>query len=229
MFVFVLVLAAESAINGSPVYDEMHKLHPVESYCIDYTERGTFRGEGWTKICSRNFGAETFSVSYSVGEGGNGLTGEKWNTLCHLHTIEVGDKVYTIDLVGDAAIMQQNSQLGLKRASAAAYAAEKTLDAYVAPYGYTPTGETDTVAGVPCFEYEHENGAAKACYSKDLLLLRSMFSTGFASHELVATSVSIGETGGDENYRLYESRSILELGPNEFYNFICSRIPDETE
>ena len=219
---FPLLLPVQSDLaESAEAADADERLHPVEQYCIEYQPSGAMRG-GWTRVCSRNYGAESFTVNYNEGKGGNSRTGEEWVTVCHTQTIQIGGMNYTFDLNDDIGIAFENQQYPIQVAAARAYFEQGSPDAYLGVWGFEPTGTQEVVAGLTCNNYENPAQRVRQCYTEDLLMLKSE-GTGFLKYVLTATQVEVGVDGGDENYRLQETRSYQKLADNMIYNIQCKR------
>lgn len=218
----ILLAAANSPAAGAP-----EKLHPIEAYCVTYSLDGPFSQTGWLKVCSRNFGAEITTITYAEGEGGNFKTNEKWPTVCHSQTILIGPKQYVFDLNGKKGALLKDPTFDLRVKAANAYFVNNSVADYLEVFGFTPTGLASEIEGIACDEYENKASAEKACYTNNLLLLRSEH-LAFAKSKMQATKVAVGESGDDAQYRLFETLPYVDLKENGRFTFACAR-KDEIE
>ena len=194
------------------------RFHPVEAYCIDYDMVRGGDDNAWRKVCSRNYGAETYSIEYYETVGGK-LGGEKRIDVCYRHHIETGDKAYTFDLGSGEGHLYTNHAYPVHVAAAKALADEGTRDAHIGAYGFTPTGETKQILDQTCDVYEQ--GKVSACYTDDALMIEFVQPNPFGMR-LTATRVDIGEGGDDKNYRLFEIRPFKKIPPNGFQISKCT-------
>jgi hypothetical protein len=197
MLIALIALAAPASTTDAENY--VGKLHPVEAFCIDYDSKNSIRGDGWLRICSRNFGDEVVTISYSEGKGGNLKTGEEWTEVCKNQTIQLRAKQYVFDLMADQGVLIDDELYPTRVAAAKAYFEEGSAAASLNVWGYLPTGAVGEVVGIPCKEYEIATQQQTACFTDDLLMLKS---AGPFFSGLVATKVTIGNGGDDEDYRL---------------------------
>ena len=176
------------------------QLHPVEAVCIDYEQSGQMQTGTSTK-CHRDYGYEQYEISeLSIGIG---AFSQSQSTF----TVTIGDTVYAIDTDANTATETVNPMYDGIANAVANSSSDDVSDAFLNAMGMTPTGQSDTVAGLSCEVYS-SNMMGSACFTEDgLMLKQSVMGT-----EVIATSVAYNE-GEAANYRRHESATITQ-GPD---------------
>ncbi len=176
------------------------KLHPVEAVCIDYEQSGQMQSGTSTK-CHRDYGYEQYEISeLTIGMAG-------FSQSQSTFTVTIGDTIYAIDTDANTATQTVNPMYQGLADAVDQSGSTAVSDAFLNAMGMTPTGQTQTVVGLPCNVYA-SNMMGSACLTDDgLMLQQSVMGT-----EVTATSVTYDE-GVAENYRRHETATITQ-GPD---------------
>lgn len=181
--------------------DSTPRLHAVEAACIEYEMSGQMQN-GTLRRCHRDYAYEQFEIhNFSVGFGG-------FTQTMRQHVITIGDTVYSIDLATNTGTKTINPMYDQLVSSMSGRDADEVGDAFIAAMGFTPTGATKTVAEFTCNLHE-SSMMGTVCLTDDLLMLEQ----SFMGNTMVATSVSVGEGGDDDDYALYQNVPISD-GPD---------------
>lgn len=187
--------------------DETPKLHPLEAACIDYEMTGQMM-TGKVTRCHRDYAYE----SYEIQEGNISFGG--YTQPQNQNTIIIGNTVYVIDLKTQTGTRTVNPMYEKIVTSIAGKSPEEMSQAFMTAMGFSPTGESKTIAGHEC-EVSGSAMLGTVCISDDLLMLEQ----SMMGNTRTATSVSIGEQGQDDNYTQYTRVTITD-GPD------LSNMPD---
>jgi len=196
-----------AAITLPVLADETPKLHPLEAACIEYELTGQMM-TGKVTRCHRDYAYE----SYEIQEGSVGYGG--YTQPQNQNTIIIGNTVYVIDLKTQTGTKTINPMYENIVSSIADKSAEEMSQAFMTAMGFSPTGESKTIAGHDC-EVFGSAMLGTVCMSDDLLMLEQ----SIMGNMRTATSVSIGEQGEDDNYTQYTRAQITD-GPD------LSKMPD---
>lgn len=186
---------SSSSSSGTP------RLHPVEKMCITYVSSGQVMN-GTTTSCHRKWAYERYEIVYSeVGFAGITQTQNQ-------HTIYIGDQIYAIDLDKNTGT-QTTSPAYAGLAAAMRNSDPSQMSAtFIASMGFTPTGESKTIANMDCDGYSAAQ-LGTACLTPEGVMLEQEF----MGNRQVAESVTFSEGGDDRNYTLYQKVPITE-GPD---------------
>lgn len=181
--------------------DDTPILHPVEAVCIEYELTGQMQ-QGTTTRCHRDYAYEQYEIQ-NVTIGIAGFTQSQ-----NKHNITIGNTIYAIDLGTNTGMKTINPMYDqVANAMQGADPAEMA-STFIAAMGFTPTGASKTIADTNCSVY----GSAMlgtVCLTEDGLMLEQ----AIMGNTTIATSVSIGDSGSDDNYTLYQDVPITE-GPD---------------
>ena len=176
------------------------KLNPVEEVCIEYTTSGQMQS-GESRRCHRDFGYEMYEImSMTIGIGGFGQT---QNT----HTITVGETIYNINLENNTATKTTNPMYQGMLNALSGSSPEEMSAAMMAQMGLSPTGASQTIAGLTCNVFSSQM-VGSVCFTDDWVMLEQSF-MGTTQR---ATSVSY-ESGEAANYTLYQTMAVTD-GPD---------------
>lgn len=177
------------------------KLHPVEEACVTYEMSGQMQNGSITR-CHREHGYEQYEIQ-QITIGIAGFT-QSQNT----HNITVGDTIYAINLEKNTGTKTKNPMYENLVSSMQSNDAEEMSDSFISAMGYSPTGKTKTIAEHECDVYNSAQAGTLCLTAEGLMLEQTIL-----GNATTAVSVSIGESGDDANYVLYEQVSITE-GPD---------------
>jgi len=176
------------------------KLHPVDEVCVDYTTSGQMQS-GESTRCHRDFAYEMYEImSMTIGIGGFGQT---QNT----HTITVGETIYNINLENNTATKTTNPMYQGMLNALSGSSPEEMSAAMMAQMGLSPTGASQTIAGLTCNVFSSQM-VGSVCFTDDWVMLEQSF-MGTTQR---ATSVSY-ESGEAANYTLYQTMAVTD-GPD---------------
>ena len=195
-----LAVGASLAVPAALANPSTPQLHPVEEVCISYEQSGQTQSGTSTK-CHRDYGYEQYEISeLSIGIG---AFSQSQSTF----TVTIGDTIYAIDTDANTATQTVNPMYeGIANAVSNSSSGDVS-DAFLNAMGMTPTGQSDTVAGLTCDVYS-SNMMGSACFTEDgLMLKQSVMGT-----EVIATDVAFNQ-GEAANYRRHESATITQ-GPD---------------
>ena len=163
-----------SADTNSP------SLHPVNEVCIIYEMSGQMMN-GTTTRCHRDHGYEMYELEdLQIGFGGFGQSQKA-------HRITIGDTIYAIDLKTNRATKTKNPMYDHIAGALERDGAGQISDQFMTAMGYTPTGQTKTIAGQTC-EVHTSQFVGSACLTNDLLSLEQ----DVMGNKMTAQSVSYG-------------------------------------
>lgn len=198
---FATLALASAPIMGIAAADPSTPiLHPVEEVCISYEQSGQMQSGTSTK-CHRDHGYEQYEISeLSIGIG---AFSQSQSTF----TVTIGDTIYAIDTEANTATQTVNPMYEGIANAVVNSSSDDVSDAFLNAMGMTPTGQSDTVAGLTCDIYS-SNMMGSACFTEDgLMLKQSVMGT-----EVIATSVAFNQ-GEAANYRRHESATVTQ-GPD---------------
>lgn len=176
------------------------KLNPVDEVCIEYTTSGQMQS-GESTRCHRDFGYEMYEImSMTIGIGAFGNT---QNT----HTITVGDTIYNIDLEKNTATKTTNPMYQGVLNALDGSSPEEMSAALMAQMGLSPTGTSQTIAGLTCNVFSSQL-MGSVCFTDDWVMLEQSF-MGTTQR---ATSV-VYDGGDPANYTLYQTMTVTD-GPD---------------
>ena len=188
-----LTVAAGMLVFLSTVRAE-ERFHPIENLCIEYEVSGQLMN-GTMIQCHRKYGFESFTIQDT--EVGIGNIKQKQMS----HTITIGDKIYAVDTATQTATVTTNPmyQHLVQRMSQSGESAEDIGRTFISAMQYSPDGSQKTIQNMECSGYRSPS-IGYACFSEDFIVLEQEV---FGNRQ-VATRVQIGESGGDENYTLWQ-------------------------
>lgn len=191
-----LVLASTISIA-----DSTPQLHPVEAACVEYELTGQMMN-GTSTRCHRDYAYEAYEIqNMEVGFGG-------FNQTQNQHNITIGDTIYAIDLQTNTGTKTTNPMYAGIVDAMQNSSAEELSATYMSNMGFTPNGQSKTIADTECNVYSSMQ-LGTVCMTDDGLMLEQ----DFMGNKQIAVSVSIGDGGDDENYTLYQNVPITE-GPD---------------
>ncbi len=185
---------SSSANDGTP------KLHPVDEACVEYEMSGQMQN-GTTVRCHRDFGYEQYEIQ-NVSVGIMGMT-----QTTNSHNITIGDTIYAINLDTNTGTQTTNPMYQSFADALQNSSPEEMSATFLNAMGMTPTGSSQTIAGVSCDNYSSAN-MGTACFTSDGLMLEQ----SFMGSTTRATSVAYA-AGDDANYTLYQNVPITQ-GPD---------------
>lgn len=192
----LFVLAGNSAADNSTP-----RLHPVEEVCIVYKSTGPMMS-GTTTRCHRDYAYEVYEIQ-KLKIGFAGMTQSQ-----NQHTITIGDTIYAINLDTMTGTQTANPMYEGLVSSMENSTPEEMSAAFIAGMGFTPNGQSKTIAGTDCNVYTSMQMGTVCLTADGLMLEQEFMGTG-----QIAESVSIGDGGADANYTLYQTVPITE-GPD---------------
>jgi len=181
--------------------DSTPQMHPLEAACIEYEMSGQMQNGTMTR-CHRDYGYETYEIQ-NVTMGMAGFT-----QTTNQHSITVGDTIYTINLDTNAGTQTTNPLYAQLSSAMENSSPEEMSETFLSAMGFTPTGQTKTIAGESCTVY-NSSMMGTGCFTDTGLMLEQTI----MGNTTVATSVTIGDGGDDANYTLYQNVPITE-GPD---------------
>ena len=191
----------ESDAAPNPSSSSNPKMHPVEIICIDYVSSGQMMN-GTLTNCHRGWAYERYEILFSeIGFAGAMQTENQ-------HTNYIGDTIYAINLETNTGTQTVNPMYAGLASAMENSTSEEMSAAFVTAMGYTPTGESKTIASNDCNVY---SAAQKGtiCLTPHGLMLEQ----DFLGNKQLAVSVSIGDGGEDANYTPYQTVPITD-GPD---------------
>ncbi len=189
-------LAPQSSSGGGTP-----RLHPTEAACITYEMTGQMQS-GTTTRCHRNWAYEQYEIQdITIGMAG-------FSQSQSAHIITIGDTIYNIDVAAGTGTQTTNPMYDSLVNNMSGASAEDLSAQFMAAMGMSPTGETKAIADTPCDMYASQGLGTVCMTDGGLMLEQSVMGMG-----QVATSVSIGDGGADENYTLYQNVTLTE-GPD---------------
>ena len=176
------------------------KLHPVNEVCITYEMSGQMMN-GTTTRCHRDHGYEMYELEdMKIGIGGFGQRQKA-------HRITIGDTIYALDLKTNRATKTKNPMYDQIAGALERDGAEQVSSQFMTAMGYSPTGQTKTIAGQTC-EVHSSQFVGSACLTSDLLSLEQ----DVMGNRMTAQSVSYSP-GEASNYSLPDGVSVQD-GPD---------------
>ena len=195
LFVLVAFSTIVTVIAAQP------KLHPIEKVCVMYEMSGQIQNGSITR-CHREYGYEQYEIqNITIGIAG-------FTQTQNSHNITIGDTIYAIDLENNTGTKTKNPMYQSIVSAMEDNDSEEMSDTFITAMGYSPTGETKTIADNECDVYDSGQAGTICLTSSGLMLEQTIL-----GNSTTAASVSIGESGEDTNYILYEQVSITE-GPD---------------
>jgi hypothetical protein len=192
---------AATLVTSASAGPESVKVHPVESACLDYELTGQMMN-GTIKRCHRAHGHESYEIqNFTMGIAGFKQTQNQ-------HTIIIGDTIYAIDLANKTGTRTKNPMYDSLVTSMKGKSTEEMSNAFITGMGYSPTGESRTVANMKCRVYRSAQ-MGTVCLTDDALMLEQ----SFMGNTTRAVKVAVGEEGDDAGYSLYKDVEISE-GPD---------------
>jgi len=193
------VVALISSFTAISVADDSTpKMHPLEAACIEYEMSGQMQ-QGKSRQCHRDFAYEQFTIQETkVRFGGFSKT---QNT----HNIVIGKTIYAIDLSTNTGTKMVNPMYDAIIDALQDSDPEDMTEAVFAAMGFVATGASKTIAGAQCKVYNSDM-IGTMCISDNGLMLEQIV----MGNTQIATSVSIGESGDDADYLLYQSVPITD-------------------
>jgi len=189
------------AMMSSVLAEDTPRLHPLESACVEYALTGQMMN-GTVSRCHRKYGYESFDIQDGTMTFGGFTQPQKQNTIV------IGDTIYSIDLEKLTGTRTTNPMYEKMVSQLAGKSPEEMKDTFMTSMGFVATGESKTIAGHDCGVFS-SSMMGTMCMSDDGLMLEQTV----MGNTRTATSVSIGESGADENYDQYTRVSITE-GPS---------------
>lgn len=178
--------------------DDTVPLHPVEAACVDYLMSGAMQSGTITR-CHRLHAQEQYEVRRTETKVA-GLAQSR-----EQHTVTIGDTIYTIDRQAGRATRMKNPSYAQMAAALRDKDPAERVEAFAAAMGFTPTGESRTVAGHECAVYDSQM-MGRVCLSADGLMLEQ----SFMGNTIRATRVGLGEEGDAAVYGLPESLPVSD-------------------
>ena len=176
------------------------KLHPVKEMCVHYELTGQMQN-GSQITCHRDYGYEKYDIM-NITIGVAGFT-QSQNT----HNITIGETIYAIDLDKNSGTKTSNPMYHNIASAMEGKDPDEMSDTFIASMGYQATGESKNIADHECNVYSGQLGTL--CLTENGIMLEQ----SVMGNSTIATEVTIGASGDDENYSLYEHVSISE-GPD---------------
>ncbi len=177
------------------------KLHPIEEACVTYEMSGQMQNGSITR-CHREYGYEQYEIqNITIGIAG-------FTQTQNSHNITIGDTIYAIDLENNSGTKTTNPMYQNMVSAMENNDAEEMSDAFISAMGYSQTGETKTIANHECAVYNSSQAGTLCLTAEGLMLEQTIL-----GNATTATSVSIGDSGDDANYTLYQQVTISE-GPD---------------
>lgn len=184
-----------SSSSGTP------RLHPTEAACITYEMTGQMQS-GTTIRCHRNWAYEQYEIQdIEIGMAG-------FSQSQNAHVITIGDTIYNIDVAAGTGTQTTNPMYDGLVNNMSGSSPEEMSAQFMAAMGMSPTGQTKTIANTECSMYSSQGLGTVCMTDGGLMLEQSVMGMG-----QVATSVSIGDGGDDENYTLYQNVTLTQ-GPD---------------
>ena len=177
------------------------KLHPVEKVCVTYEMSGQMQNGSITR-CHREYGYEQYEIqNITIGIAG-------FTQTQNSHNITIGDTIYAINLENNTGTKTKNPMYQSIVSAMEDNDSEEMSDTFIAAMGYSPTGETKTIADNECNVYNSAQAGTLCLTTEGLMLEQAIL-----GNTTTAVTVSLGDSGDDANYTLYEQVSITE-GPD---------------
>ncbi|MBT8081908.1 MAG: hypothetical protein KJP08_09550 [Gammaproteobacteria bacterium] len=181
--------------------DNTPMLSLVEAVCIDYAASGDMQQGTYTR-CHRDYAYEQYEIQdITMSFGG-------FSQSTNQHSITIGPTIYVIDLSTNTGTKMTNPMYDQMVNAMQNSGPGDTADAFIAAMGYTPTGATKTIADTSCDVYSAPMLGTVCLTDEGLMLEQSIM-----GNLMVATNVSIGDGGPEENYTLYQDVPIT-AGPD---------------
>jgi len=192
----VALISGFSAISAAD--DSTPKLHPIEAVCIEYDMSGQMQ-QGKSRQCHRDYAYEQFIIQESkVSFGG-------FSQAQNTHNIVIGDTIYAIDLSTNTGTKMVNPMYdGIVNAMQDSNA-EDMAEVFITAMGFVATGSSKTIAGAQCQIYSSDT-IGTMCITDDGLMLEQ----SVMGNTQIATNVTIGDSGDDADYLLYQSVPITD-------------------
>ncbi len=191
-----LLLTAHAHAN-----DATPRLHPTEAACITYETNGPMMS-GDTTRCHRDYAYEQYEiVNTNISFAGVSQSQNQ-------HTITIGDWIYAINLQTNTGTKTQNPMYDGLVSALEDSSPEEMTPVFLDAMGMTANGQSKTVVGVQCNVYTSAMMGTVCLTDGGLMLEQEFMGT-----TQVATNVAIGDSGGDENYTLYQTVPITD-GPD---------------
>lgn len=197
-----LYVAAVLTALAAPAFADpaTPKLHPVNEVCIDYTTSGQMQS-GESTRCHRDFGYEMYEImSMTIGVGPFGQTQNS-------HTVTIGETIYNINLENSTATKTTNPMYQGMINALSGSSPEEMSAALMAQMGLSPTGASQSIAGLTCNVYTSQM-MGSVCFTSDWVMLEQSF-MGTTQR---ATSV-VYDAGDAANYTLYQTMTVTD-GPD---------------
>ena len=191
----VIPAAAVVADDNTPM------LSVVEAVCIDYETSGDMQN-GTSTRCHRDYAYEQYEIqNLTMGFGG-------FSQSTNQHTIAIGPTIYVIDLSTNTGTRMTNPMYDQIVNATQNADPEDFVDTFLTAMGYTATGTSKTIADTTCNVYNSPM-LGTLCLTEEALMLEQ----SIMGNTTVATSVSMGDGGSDDNYTLYQNVPITD-GPD---------------
>ncbi len=191
-----ILLTAQAQAN-----DSTPRLHPTEAACVTYETTGPMM-TGDTTRCHRDHAYEQYEiVNTNISFAGVSQSQNQ-------HTITIGEWIYAINLQTNTGTKTQNPVYDGLVSALEDSSPEEMTPVFLNAMGMTANGQSKTVAGVDCNVYTSAMMGTVCITNGGLMLEQEFMGT-----TQIATNVSIGDGGEDENYTLYQNVPITD-GPD---------------
>lgn len=194
-----VLIVAYVMVNAAAQAQEV-KLSPIEAYTVVYTVSG--QQSGTLTQYSRSFGVEQAQVNDITLQGG------AMNTVW---LITLGDTITSYDPATQRAGSMANSSYAQLAAVTAGKDGEELVSVLLQALSFTPTGAMQNHAGEACAVWESTQLSQTRCVTPDGISLRIQIGTPGAGVEQMARSVSRGDPGPDNFYRVPEGVDITPV------------------
>jgi len=180
-----------------------NKLHPVQAVCVDYEQTGSMAGT--TTECHRDWGHQRYTIEdLSMSMMGIQQTHNR-------HTITTDDQITSWDRGTLQGTVTTNPNYDAW-ADASSDDVETFTDNMLSGMGFSPTGQTKTIAGEDCSVWSSAQ-MGQMCFTDDALVLEQVMDMGIVSFSRRAVSVRRGDSGDASNYEVPANVTISD-GPN---------------
>ncbi len=191
-----LLMTAQASAN-----DATPRLHPTEAACVTYETTGPMM-TGQSTRCHRDYAYEQYEIlNTNIAFAGVSQSQNQ-------HTITIGEWIYAIDLQTNKGTKTKNPLYEGLVSALEGSSPEEMTPIFLNAMGMSASGQSKTVVGVDCNVYT-SSMMGTVCITDGGLMLQQEF----MGTTQIATEVSIGESGADENYTLYQNVPITD-GPD---------------